>query len=138
MSAQPVWIEYLICSKKGQDEPLYKSSAIPAGDNVKLKEGPRLPEGIINVFEIQFRIAAPIKGLVCRRKVYKMGICVNTEDTNLGDFEPKDELFTFKFPEVETPSGFFVRGSFEASLQLVDAENKVLYQIKYPFEIVKK
>ena len=138
MSAQPVWIEHLVCYKKGEDVPMYKSPVIPANNQVKLTEGAKYPEGIISIFEIQFRVAAPIKGLVCHRKVYKLGICVNTEDTNLGDFEPSDELLTYKFPETETPSGFFVRGGFEINLQLTDSDNKLLYQIKYPFEIVKK
>ena len=138
MEQQPFYMDQIIVYKKGEETPMLISSHIPAGKDVEFNERMVYPEGIWNVLKLTFKVNAPVKGVVCHRKVYKLGICVNTEDEPIGDFEPREEPYFHLFPEVETPSGFFVRGMFNVVLKFTDATGNTIYTIKYPFEIVKK
>lgn len=128
---------FRVFQREGQE--LYESPKLgEAEEQVLPPPGSLLPEGIWNHLAFAFYVKnAPIKGLRCQRKVYKLSICVNTEDVVLGDFEPRDEIYVHHFADMETPKGFFVRGKFECQLLFLDDSNNKLFTIRYPFQIVK-
>ena len=120
------------------EEQLYESMEIPDQKEVDLKEGATYEEGIQSYLRILFYVKEQgIKGLTCKRKVFKGPICVNTQNTLMGDFEPSEEVQEYNFEVLDTPSGFFVRGGFSLELQFFDQEDQLLMKIKYPFQIIK-
>ena len=142
MSDQPIFrlakFQVIKVNPDKSEEQLYESIPIPDQSEVELNEGSDLPQGIQNYLKIFFYVKeAGIKGLVCRRKVYKGPICVNTENTEMGDFEPSEEVQSYGFKVMDTPSGFFVRGSFSTELAFLNNDNQILMKIKYPFQICK-
>ena len=127
------------CVVQREGNTLYESPKLDESeDQVLPPPGSILPEGIWNHLAFSFYVKnAPIKKLRCQRKVYKLSLCVNTEDVVLGDFEPRDEIYEHHFADMETPKGFFVRGKFECQLLFTDENDNKLFKIKYPFQIVK-
>ena len=120
------------------EEKLYESAPVPDQNEYQFKEGATYKEGIRSYLRVIFSIKGQdIKGLMCRRKVYKGPVCVNTENTLMGDFEAKEEVQEYNFQPLDTPSGFFVRGGFSLELTFLTNENQVLMKLKYPFQIVK-
>ena len=124
---------------KREGDKLYESDNLKYANGTTLPPpGSILPEGIWNHLAFTFYVKdAPIKQLRCKRKVYKGALPVNTEDVVLGDFEPKDEPYTHHFADMETPSGWIVRGKFSCQLLFTDESKRELFKIKYPFQIVK-
>ena len=117
---------------------LYESDPFPVQEQLTIP-GITTPieEGSFSLNAIYFKINKPIRKLTCRRKVYKVGLCVNTSEDVLGNFEPSDEMHFHKFDDMETPKGFFVRGKLELQLDFVDETKKTLFTLNYAIDIVK-
>lgn len=120
------------------DVLLYQSPEIPEQPHVDLNTGAIYNEGIRSYLQVTFSVSAPIRKLVCQRKVYKGPLCVNKDDTEMGDFDPREDPYEFNFAPIDTPSGFFVRGKFSILLNFVDENSNLQFAISYPFEIVDK
>lgn len=88
----------------------------------------QIPESSKYVTTIHFTVTgAPVKAFKYKQVAKTGGIPIKSREVEIGDYEPREEEYTYDFPEDTTPGGFLLRGNYPVTLTYyVDGEELVV------------
>ncbi|EGW32652.1 uncharacterized protein SPAPADRAFT_61717 [Spathaspora passalidarum NRRL Y-27907] len=97
----------------------------------------KIPGGKKYIMEMHFVIMnRKLENFRYIQVVKKAGITVRTREVEIGSYEPGDEVYVKKFPEDDSPGGFFSRGHYGANSTYY-AGDEMLVSNDWTLEIVK-
>lgn len=96
-----------------------------------------IPEGSKYTTTIHFQANVPLKDFKYIQIGKKAGITVKKTERILGDFEPREELYSVTFEPDTTPSGFLFRGQCQMTSTYY-LEGKEVHAADWIVDIVKK